>query len=68
MAWGGGGGGGGGWTSGKGLKAFQRVARNIRKHRCYRGEIMGNLKQCFEMLRLRSDMFLNKDSSATTKT
>ena len=51
----------------KANEAVQGVARNIRKHNCFQGNILHNLTQCLQHLQLQSDMLLNREFIATTK-
>ena len=42
------------------LEPKQKSARNIRKFRCYQGDVVKNLSQAHRTMQLESDMFLNK--------
>ena len=42
------------------LESKQKSARNIRKFRCFQGDVLKNLVQAHQTMQLESDMFLNK--------
>ena len=42
------------------LESKQKSARNIRKFRCYQGDVVKNLSQAHRTMQLELDMFLSK--------
>ena len=49
------------------LEAKQGVARNLRNHNCFQGNVQKNLEQCIQHMHLQGDMFINRLFCATTK-
>ena len=49
------------------LEAKQGHARNIRKFRCFQGDLVENLKQWHQQLQLQSDLVLNKKFAFRSK-
>ena len=49
------------------LEAKQGHAPNIRKSRCFQGDLVENLKQCYQQLQLQSDLVINRKFAFRSK-
>ena len=49
------------------LEAKQGHARNIRKSRCFQGDLVENLKQCHQQIQLQSDLVINRKFAFRSK-